>query len=211
VTGFTFQGTGSSFFRRETFCIERLETSSFPYLSRLAATSRIIYGESNLMANDDFVSSAKTLGPRLPAADPLEVLPQPAPPPGWKQQAQRLQTEAHVFYFAFQHPRVRWYARLIAAGTAVYLFCPVQLIPSFIPVIGFLDDFLILFLGVKLLRRLIPADVLAECRVLAEAAEVRRKEAIRSAASTVGFVAVVSFWLVAAVVSSALMLKYIRR
>jgi uncharacterized membrane protein YkvA (DUF1232 family) len=163
------------------------------------------------MGNGDLVGSAETSCPRPLAADATAALPEPAPMPSWKQQAQRLQTEAHVFYFAFKHPRVRWYARLVAAATAVYLFSPIQLIPSFIPVIGFLDDFLVLFLGVELLRRIIPADVLTECRVLAEAAEMRRKEAIRSTASAVGFVTVVALWLVAAAVSSALMVKYMRR
>ena len=74
---------------------------------------------------------------------------------GWKRQAQLLQREARGFYFAFKHPRVHWCAKLVAAGTAAYLFSPIQLIPSFIPVVGFLDDLLILFLGVKLLQRII--------------------------------------------------------
>ena len=98
---------------------------------------------------------------------------------------------------------------MVAAGTAAYLFSPIQLIPSFIPVIGFLDDLLILFLGVKLLQKIIAPDVLAECRELAEAAELRRKEEIRSTAAAVGFVAIVTFWFLAAVTATALMAAYI--
>jgi len=128
-----------------------------------------------------------------------------------RQQAERLQREALVFYFAFKHPRVRWYARLVAACTAVYLFSPVQLIPSFIPLIGFLDDLLVLFLGVKLLQKLIPPEVLSECRELALVAETKRKKAIRSAASAIGFATIISLWLLAAAISSALMVKYIHR
>jgi uncharacterized membrane protein YkvA (DUF1232 family) len=127
----------------------------------------------------------------------------------WKQQVQRLHTEAHVFYFVFKHPRTHWYTRLVAACTAGYLLSPIQLIPSFIPVIGFLDDLLVFFLGVKLLRKITPPDVLAECRELAEAAEIRRKEEIRSAAAVVP-VAVAALWLLAAVTASALMAAYIR-
>jgi uncharacterized membrane protein YkvA (DUF1232 family) len=129
----------------------------------------------------------------------------------WRRQAERLRKEAQVFYFAFKHPRVPWYAKLIAALTAGYLFSPIQLIPSFIPVIGFLDDFVVLILGVKLLLKFIPADVFAECRALAEAAEVRRREEIRSAAAVVGFVAVAFVWILAATTASVLMAVYIAR
>jgi len=129
---------------------------------------------------------------------------------GWKQQAQRLRKEAHVFYFVFKHPRTRWYARLLAVCTAGYLLSPVQLIPSFIPVIGFLDDFAVLFLGAKLLTRITPPDVLAECRKLADAAETRRKEEIRSTAAVVASIVIATVWLLAAITASALMAKYIR-
>jgi uncharacterized membrane protein YkvA (DUF1232 family) len=129
----------------------------------------------------------------------------------WKRRAQQLQKEAHVFYFAFKHPRTRWYARLVAACTAGYLLSPIQLIPNYIPVIGFLDDVLVVFLGVKLLRRIIPADVLSECRELADAAQLRRKEEIRSTAATIASVVIVTVWLLAAVTASALMVAYISR
>lgn len=146
----------------------------------------------------------------LPVPKPNIIRREPAILESWRQQAQRLQKEAETFYFAFKHPRVRWYARLVAVCAAAYLLSPIQLIPSFIPLIGFLDDFLVLFLGVKLLRRIIPPEVLAECRELAEAAEMQRKKKIRSSAAVVGFVAVVSLWLLAAVTVSALMVTYIR-
>ena len=133
-----------------------------------------------------------------------------APSISWRQEAQRLQQEAEVFFFAFKHPRVRWYARLVPACTVAYLFSPVQLIPSFIPVIGFLDDFAVILLGANLLRRIIPADVLAECRQLAEAAETRRKEEIRSTAAAAGLAAIVTLWLFAAVIASALLMRFIR-
>jgi uncharacterized membrane protein YkvA (DUF1232 family) len=127
----------------------------------------------------------------------------------WRQHAQQLHREAHVFYFVFKHPRTHWYARLVALCTAGYLLSPIQLIPSFIPVIGFLDDLLVLFLGVKLLRRITPPDVLAECRELARAAEVRSKEESRSSAAVVASVAIVTLWLLAAFTASALAVRYI--
>ena len=129
----------------------------------------------------------------------------------WTKQAQKVHKEAYVFYFAFKHPRVRWYARLVAACTAGYLLSPIQLIPSFIPVIGFLDDLLVLFLGVKLLKKAIPPDVLDECRALAEASEMRRKEQIKSPLTLVAPVVVTVLWLIAALAVSAAMASYMSR
>jgi uncharacterized membrane protein YkvA (DUF1232 family) len=157
----------------------------------------------------DIVNSAELSGQCLPRANPIVEPRKAAGSVGWKVQAQRVQREAHTFYFAFKHPRVRWYAKLVAVCTAAYLFSPIQLIPSFIPVIGFLDDFLVLFLGVKLLKKIIPAEVFIECHALADAAEASRKQEIRSKASIVAFVAIAVLWLLAAVSASALMVKYI--
>ncbi|MFZ0581886.1 MAG: YkvA family protein [Candidatus Acidiferrales bacterium] len=127
----------------------------------------------------------------------------------WKVQAQRVQREAYVYYFAFKHPRVPWYAKLVAACSAAYLFSPIQLIPSYIPVIGFLDDFLVLFLAARLLQRIIPPEVLAECRALADAAEMRRKQEIRSTGAIIGFVAIAAVWLLVAAGVSILIARYI--
>src|SRR5271154_2070005 len=96
----------------------------------------------------------------------------------WRQQARGLQREAHICYFVCRHPRSSWKAKAVAAVTAGYVLSPIQLIPNFIPVIGFLDDLLILFLGVKLLRWITPPDIMAECRELADAAKMRRDEQI---------------------------------
>ena len=127
----------------------------------------------------------------------------------WKQQAQRLQKEVHVFYFAFKHPRVRWYARLVAACGAGYLLSPIQLIPNYIPLIGFSDDILVLFVGAKILQRIIPPEVLTECRELADAAEIRRKEETRSTPVRVAFIVIAGVWLLAAVGAGILMARYI--
>jgi uncharacterized membrane protein YkvA (DUF1232 family) len=169
------------------------------------------YLGQKLMVDGDIVNSADISRSRFPRENPNVLRRGVASLQGLIRQAQRIQTEAQVFYFAFRHPRVRWYARLVAACTAAYLFSPIQLIPSFIPVIGFLDDLLVLFVGVKLVQKLISPDVLAECRKLAEDAEMRRREEIRSAAAVAGSIAIVSLWLLAAVGGGALMMTYIRR
>jgi uncharacterized membrane protein YkvA (DUF1232 family) len=105
-----------------------------------------------------------------------------------------------------------WYARMVAACTAAYLFSPVQLIPNWIPVIGSLDDVLVLYLGAKLLQRITPADVLSECRELADAAGKRRKEeAIRGTSSVAAPIVIATVWILGAVVASALMAAYMYR
>jgi len=136
---------------------------------------------------------------------------EPAFAAGWRQRAQRLQKEAHVFYLVFRHPRTRWYARLIAACAAGYVFSPIQLIPNFIPVIGSLDDLLVLFVGAKLLQKITPADVLTECREHADAAEALRKEEAGWAASVVTPIAIVTLWILAAIAASAVMAAYFYR
>jgi hypothetical protein len=89
------------------------------------------------------------------------------------------------------------------------MFSPIQLIPSYIPVIGFLDDFVVLYVGTKILHKIIPPEVFAECRQLADEAELRRKEEIRSKAAAFAFVVVAAVWLLAAVGASMLMATYI--
>ena len=151
---------------------------------------------------DNFDNSTKIHNPCVSGATPIE--PFEAGGVSWKKQAQRLRKEAHVFYFAFKHSRMPWSARLVAVCTAGYLFSPVQLIPSFIPVIGFLDDFVVLLLGVKLLQRITPPDVLAECRELAKAAEVQRRKDIETSATAAASVVIAVLWMLMAVGAGAL-------
>jgi uncharacterized membrane protein YkvA (DUF1232 family) len=106
---------------------------------------------------------------------------------------------------------VHWYAKLVAVFSAGYVFSPVQLIPSYIPVIGLLDDFLVLYVGTKLLQKLIPVEVLTECRELANAAEMRRKDEVRSTPALVATVVVAAVWLLAAVGAGVLMATHVWR
>lgn len=127
----------------------------------------------------------------------------------WTQQVHRLQKEAHVFYLVFKHPRTHWYARLVAACAAGYVFSPIQLIPNFIPVIGSLDDILVLFVGSRVLQKITSDDVLIECREFAEAAQTRRIEQTTGAASMIAPIVIVTMWILAAIAASGLMAEYI--
>ena len=103
---------------------------------------------------------------RFPPQDEFECLSALS----WRRCAQQLQKRGYLFYFVFKHQRTPWYSRLIAASCAAYVLSPIQLIPNFIPVIGWLDDVLVLLLGTKILQKITPAEILAECRDLADAA-----------------------------------------
>ena len=82
----------------------------------------------------------------------------------WKQRARDLKREVYALYFACRDPRVPWYAKLLAGGIVGYAFSPIDLIPDFIPVLGYLDDLVLIPLGVMAVRAMIPGAVLAECR-----------------------------------------------
>jgi uncharacterized membrane protein YkvA (DUF1232 family) len=74
----------------------------------------------------------------------------------------------YAIYLAYRDPRVPWYARVVAALVVGYAFSPLDLIPDPIPVLGYLDDLILLPLGIALVLRLIPAPVMAECRIKAQ-------------------------------------------
>jgi len=88
----------------------------------------------------------------------------------WKQRARQLKVETYALYLAYRDPRTPWYARLWAACVVAYAFSPIDLIPDPIPVIGYLDDLVLVPLGIMLALKMIPSPVLAECREKAQAA-----------------------------------------
>ena len=90
---------------------------------------------------------------------------------GWRQRARQLKQETYALYLAYRDPRVPWYAKLLAACVVAYAFSPIDLIPDFIPVLGALDDLVVVPLGLALSLKLIPPQVMAECRARAAVAE----------------------------------------
>jgi uncharacterized membrane protein YkvA (DUF1232 family) len=162
--------------------------------------------EKNLLQDD---SASRVTSGSSPSASNSEVPLRPAAMT-WRERALILRKKAHVFYFVSKHPNTPWYAKLVAACTAGYLFSPVQIIPNYIPVIGMLDDVLIVFLAVKLIQRITPADVLTECRQLADAAELRRNEKVRSTAAVIASVVVTILWLLVGIAASVFMARYFR-
>ena len=88
----------------------------------------------------------------------------------WRQRARRLKTEVYALYLAYRDPRVPWYARIFAACVVGYAFSPIDLIPDVIPILGYLDDLVLVPLGIVLALKMIPSDVMAESRERARAA-----------------------------------------
>ncbi len=87
--------------------------------------------------------------------------------------ARALKRQALTVYFAARHPHMPWHARALALLVAAYAFSPIDLIPDFIPVLGLLDDLLIVPLGVALVLRLTPRRVRDDARRTAEATSAR--------------------------------------
>ncbi len=114
----------------------------------------------------------------------------------WKAQAAKLKTETYALYLAYRDPRVPLHAKLFAALVVGYAFSPVDLIPDFIPVLGYLDDLLLVPLGVKIALRMIPADVMEESRIAAQGLIREGKPVNRTAA-----VVIVVIWLFLGVLS----------
>jgi len=79
----------------------------------------------------------------------------------WRQKARHLKREVYALYFAVRDPRVPWYAKALAAFVVGYAFSPIDLIPDFIPILGYLDELVLIPLGVMAVRALIPGAVLA--------------------------------------------------
>jgi len=82
----------------------------------------------------------------------------------WKRQVARLKGETYALYLAYQDPRTPWYAKVFAACVVGYALSPIDLIPDPIPVLGYLDDLVLVPLGVFLALKMIPPGVLDDCR-----------------------------------------------
>jgi uncharacterized membrane protein YkvA (DUF1232 family) len=111
----------------------------------------------------------------------------------WKQRARQVKGLVFALYLAYRDPRTPWYARLVAIGVVAYAFSPLDLIPDPIPVLGYLDDLVLIPLGVALAVKLIPPEVWSEAQVQAASAMGKRGPTSWIAAGVI-----VLLWLVLA-------------
>lgn len=110
-----------------------------------------------------------------------------------KQRAHQLEAETFALYLAARDPKTPWYVKLLVAGIAAYAFSPIDLIPDFVPILGYLDDLILIPIGIALAIKLVPHQVLADCRA-------RAHESIRNGkpVSLVASAVIVLIWLVSA-------------
>jgi uncharacterized membrane protein YkvA (DUF1232 family) len=104
-----------------------------------------------------------------------------------KRWARAIKTDVVALWLAARDPRTPWHAKAVAACVAAYALSPIDLIPDFIPVLGYLDDLVIVPAGILLAIRLVPADLMTEFRE-----EARRRD---KPGSRFGAVVIVAIWL----------------
>ena len=114
--------------------------------------------------------------------------------------------EVHALYLAYQDPQVPIHARVFAACVVGYAFSPIDLIPDPIPVLGYLDDLILVPLGVALAVRMIPEDVLSESRQKAREMVERGERPVSRAAAAV----IVVLWLALAVLGALVVVRMVR-
>lgn len=118
-----------------------------------------------------------------------------------KSWAHRLKRDVYALYLAARDPRVPWYAKVLAGLVAAYALSPIDPIPDFIPVLGYLDDAIVIPLGIRAAIMMIPKDVMEDLRLQASNRINEKRK------SSAGAAIVILIWLVAAVVVIRLILK----
>lgn len=124
----------------------------------------------------------------------------------WKQRARVLKIEVYALYLASKDPRVPLYAKVFAACVVGYAFSPIDLIPDPIPILGYLDDLVLIPLGVMLAIKMIPSVVLVECRDQAREIMKQGKPVNRTAA-----VVIITIWLFMALLLILLVTRAIEK
>jgi uncharacterized membrane protein YkvA (DUF1232 family) len=118
----------------------------------------------------------------------------------WQHRVRCLKRDVVAISLAVRDPRVPWYAKAVGVCVVAYALSPIDLIPDFVPVLGLLDDLVLVPLGLLLVVRLIPADILAKHR--AEATAVAERPI-----SWIGATAVIAIWALVAVLLGMLMAR----
>ena len=124
----------------------------------------------------------------------------------WKARARQLKTEVYALYLAYKDPRTPWYAKVFVAVVVGYAFSPIDLIPDPIPILGYLDDLVLIPLGVYLAVKMIPKPVLEECRMNANRLMAQGKPVNKTAA-----VIIVLIWILVALAVGVAIYRWMKR
>jgi uncharacterized membrane protein YkvA (DUF1232 family) len=123
----------------------------------------------------------------------------------WKARAKQLKTEVYALYLAYKDPRTPWYAKVFSAVVVGYAFSPIDLIPDPIPILGYLDDLVLVPLGVFLALKMIPAEVMTDSR--REAVEVMAQgKPVNKVAAAI----IVLIWVGVAALGIMLVTRWVR-
>jgi uncharacterized membrane protein YkvA (DUF1232 family) len=109
----------------------------------------------------------------------------------WKTRAEELKREAYSLYLCSRHPRTPIYVKIFALLIVAYAMSPIDLIPDFIPVFGYLDDLVLIPLGIALLIKIMPYDILEECRLKASSLPDASKRK-----SWIGAAIIITLWVI---------------
>ena len=120
-----------------------------------------------------------------------------------KHKARLLKIEVYAINLAYKDPRVSWYARIFAICVVGYAFSPIDLIPDPIPIIGYLDDLILVPLGIILVLKMIPKEVMAEYREQAKAVMLKCKPV-----NIVAAIFIIGIWVGFAILAVAIVSKH---
>jgi len=112
-----------------------------------------------------------------------------------------IKRDVYALYLVSRDARVPWYVKILAASVAAYALSPIDLIPDFVPVLGYLDDLIIVTLGLMLIVRMVPDAIMVQHRASAAIA-------VKRSVSKAGAVAIVAIWIGGAAVSTWLAWRY---
>ena len=120
-----------------------------------------------------------------------------------KSRARTLKNEAYAIYLAAKDPRTPWYAKALIFFVVAHTFSPIDLIPDFIPILGYLDDIIITPLGIALAIRLIPPEVLEEARLTVTTQGFDRRVGL------VGAAIILIIWILAIIWVATIILRLV--
>lgn len=120
-----------------------------------------------------------------------------------RQWAQELKRDVVALWIAARDPRTPWLAKFVAAAVAAYALSPIDLIPDFVPILGYLDDLLIVPLGIAVAIRLVPADLMVQFRNQANQRAMRPRSLVAASA-------IVAIWMLAIAATAAWAWRHFR-
>jgi len=119
----------------------------------------------------------------------------------WKTKAKALKREVYALSLAVKDPRVPWYAKIFALLIIGYALSPIDLIPDFIPIIGYVDDLILIPAGIILLIKMIPKEVMEECREKARSQQGNMKGKHWVAAAVIVLIWLISIYFAIKIVA----------